>query len=65
MRFDLDVAHLAVSAEGGYRVLRVVAMRRGRIGRPVLRCYGVLEAERGAFERWGVREGVSVATVSL
>ena len=63
MRFDLDVAHLALATDG-YVVLRVCTMRRGRIGRPVLRCRAVLEAERGTFAAWGVREGASVELVS-
>lgn len=51
MRFDLDVAFL----DRDLTVLRVVTMRRNRLGRLVLRARCVLEAEAGAFERWGLR----------
>ena len=53
MRFDLDVAYL----DGERRVLEVHRMRRWRIGRPRLGARSVLEAEAGAFERWGLRVG--------
>ncbi|MEM1332072.1 MAG: DUF192 domain-containing protein [Actinomycetota bacterium] len=53
MRFDLDVAHL--DADG--RVLRTATLARHRIGRPVPRAAKVIEAERGAFQRWGLRVG--------
>lgn len=58
MRFDLDVAYL----DAGGVVLEVVSpMRRNRLGRPRLRARSVLEAEAGAFERWGLRVGDRVA----
>lgn len=53
MRFELDVAHL--DADG--RVLRVATMRRHRVGRPVIASCCVIEAQRGAFERWGLHVG--------
>lgn len=53
MRIELDVAHLDDTG----RVLRTTAMRRHRLGRPVLRAHTVIEAERGAFERWGLCVG--------
>jgi uncharacterized membrane protein (UPF0127 family) len=53
MRFDLDVAYL--SREGV--VLEVARMRRNRVGRPRWRARAVLEAEAGAFERWGFGVG--------
>lgn len=53
MKFDLDVAHLD---EDG-RVVKVCTMRRHRLGLPVAKSHHVIEAERGAFERWGLRVG--------
>lgn len=52
MRFALDVAWLG---RGG-RVLRVRTLRPGRVSgwRPAA---GVLEAEAGAFARWGLAVG--------
>ena len=56
MRFDLDVAF--VDRHGV--VLRVVRLRRGRATRVVLRSRAVLEAEAGAFARWGLGRGSRV-----
>ena len=53
MRFDLDVAYL--DSEG--RVVKTVRMRRHRLGAPVPSARVVVEAERGAFSRWGLRVG--------
>lgn len=53
MRFPIDVAF----CDGDLRVLRVVTMPRHRMSRPVLRARAVIEAEAGAFARWGVRPG--------
>ncbi|MFM7535141.1 MAG: DUF192 domain-containing protein [Acidimicrobiales bacterium] len=53
MRFALDVAHL--DADGV--VVRTCRMGRHRIGLPVLRARTVIEAEAGAFERWGLTVG--------
>jgi len=53
MRFDIDVAHLA--ADG--TVLKTTRMRRHRIGAPVSKASSVVEAEAGAFARWGLRVG--------
>ena len=54
MRFPIDVAYLD-------RDLRVVAivtgMRPRRLGRPRFGARSVVEAEAGAFERWGLRVG--------
>jgi uncharacterized membrane protein (UPF0127 family) len=58
MRFPIDVACCA--ADG--RVLRVARLAPGRLSRPVLRAAFVVEAEAGAFARWGVEPG-SVLTV--
>jgi uncharacterized membrane protein (UPF0127 family) len=56
MRFAIDVAY--VDRRG--RVLAVRAMPPGRMGPLSVRARAVLEAEAGAFERWGVREGSTV-----
>jgi uncharacterized membrane protein (UPF0127 family) len=53
MRFAIDVAYL----DRRLRVLAVVTMPPGRLGRPRLRSRHVLEAEAGAFATWGVRRG--------
>jgi uncharacterized protein len=53
MRFPIDVAFCSRDLE----VLEIVCMRRQRLGRPRLRAHCVIEAEGGAFERWGLREG--------
>jgi uncharacterized membrane protein (UPF0127 family) len=58
MRFAIDVA--CCGHDG--RVLRVVRLAPWRVSRPVRRAAFVVEAEAGAFERWGVRAG-SVVTV--
>jgi len=53
MRFALDVAHL--DADGV--VVRTCRMGRHRIGLPVPWARTVIEAEAGAFERWGLTVG--------
>jgi uncharacterized protein len=53
MRFDLDVAYLD---EDG-TVVKTVRMHRRRLGAPVLRARSVVEAEAGAFARWGLHVG--------
>ena len=53
MRFAIDVAHL--DADG--RVLRIVSMKRNRVGSVVWRSRSVIECEQGSFDRWGVRVG--------
>jgi uncharacterized membrane protein (UPF0127 family) len=53
MRFSIDVAFLDHQLE----VLDVVCLRPWRMTLPRLRCRNVLEAEAGAFERWGLRPG--------
>lgn len=53
MKFAIDVAFL----DGDLTVIRVVSMRRWRVGRPVMRARAVLEAERGAFRDWELRPG--------
>lgn len=53
MRFALDVAYLD---ENGV-VVKTVHMHRHRVGAPVLRARWVIEAQEGAFGRWGLRVG--------
>jgi uncharacterized membrane protein (UPF0127 family) len=53
MRFPIDVAWL----DGDLTVLRTVRLDRNRVSRPVLRARSVLEAEAGAFARWGLHVG--------
>ena len=53
MRFPLDVAY--VDAAG--IVLRTVRMGRNRMGLPIPRARMVIEAEAGAFARWGLHVG--------
>jgi len=53
MRFPLDVAY--VDAEGA--VVKTARMARHRVGFPVPKATWVIEAEAGAFERWGLSIG--------
>jgi uncharacterized protein len=53
MRFPIDVAF----CDDELRVIRVVTMRRHRLSRLVWRSRAVIEAEAGAFARWGLRPG--------
>ncbi|MBU3688433.1 MAG: hypothetical protein B7C54_11920 [Acidimicrobiales bacterium mtb01] len=53
MSFALDVAYL--DRDGV--VIKTVQMDRFRVGAPVPRARSVVEAERGAFARWGLRVG--------
>lgn len=53
MRFPLDVAW----CDRDLTVLRVGHLPRHRVSRPVLRAAAVLEAEAGAFARWGLAVG--------
>lgn len=56
MKFAIDVAYL--DAEG--IVLKVAHMNRNRIGAPVWKATTVVEAQAGAFERWGLKVGDQV-----
>ena len=56
MRFPLDVAYL--DAEGV--VLKTLRMSRHRMGVPVLNATTVIEAEAGAFGRWGLHVGDAI-----
>jgi uncharacterized membrane protein (UPF0127 family) len=38
-------------------VIKTVQMDRFRVGAPIPRARSVVEAERGAFARWGLRVG--------
>ena len=53
MRFPIDVAF----CDDELQVLRVVTMPRHRLSRLVWRSRAVIEAEAGAFARWGLRPG--------
>jgi uncharacterized protein len=53
MRFPIDVAF----CDKDLTVVDTVCMGRHRLGRPRLRAHCVIEAEAGAFERWGLRPG--------
>ena len=53
MRFPIDVAF----CDRDLVVLEVVSLGRFRMTRPRWRARCVIEAERGAFERWGLRPG--------
>jgi uncharacterized membrane protein (UPF0127 family) len=56
MRFPLDVAW----CDGDMLVLRVNRVQPNRLPRPCPRAHCVIEAEAGAFERWGLTEGVEL-----
>jgi hypothetical protein len=53
MRFPLDVAF----CDRDMAVRRIVCLRPLRATRPSFSAPCVLEAEAGAFERWGLHEG--------
>lgn len=53
MRFPIDVAF----CDRDMTVIDTVTMRRFRVSRPRLRSRCVVEAEAGAFDRWGLRAG--------
>jgi hypothetical protein len=53
MRFAVDVAYLDQTGV----VVKTVHMRRHRVGAPVWRARSVVEAQEGAFGRWGLRVG--------
>ncbi|MDQ3979980.1 MAG: DUF192 domain-containing protein [Actinomycetota bacterium] len=53
MTFPIDVAFCTRDL----RVLRTLELRPNRLTRPSLRGCCVIEAERGAFERWKLRPG--------
>ncbi|NQY57953.1 MAG: DUF192 domain-containing protein [Ilumatobacteraceae bacterium] len=53
MRFPIDVAYL----DDDGIVIKTVQMRRHRLAAPVTRAHMVVEAEAGAFARWGLGVG--------
>lgn len=53
MRFPIDVAF----CDGEHRVLRIRTLPPWRIALPILAARAVIEAEAGAFERWGLKVG--------
>jgi uncharacterized protein len=53
MRFPIDVAFCTDDLV----VVRTLSLRPGRITRPSFRSRCVIEAEAGAFGRWGLRPG--------
>jgi uncharacterized membrane protein (UPF0127 family) len=53
MRFTIDAAF----CDRRGRVLRLATMPPGRVGRPCLSARQVVEADGGAFARWGVKVG--------
>ncbi|MBW3579571.1 MAG: DUF192 domain-containing protein [Actinobacteria bacterium] len=53
MRFDIDVAF----CDAELVVVATTGMARWRLGAPRLRARSILEAEAGAFDRWGLRPG--------
>jgi uncharacterized membrane protein (UPF0127 family) len=56
MRFAIDVAF----CDRDGVVLRVTTLRPGRVSRPALRAAWAIEAESGAFARWGLAVGDAV-----
>jgi uncharacterized protein len=53
MKFAVDVAFL----DRDLKVLDVVSLSPWRLAMPRLRCRNVLEAQSGAFARWGLQRG--------
>jgi uncharacterized membrane protein (UPF0127 family) len=53
MRFPVDVAW----CDRDLVVLRTARLGRHRVSRPLLRAHAVVEAEAGAFARWGLAAG--------
>ena len=53
MRFPIDVAFVSEAGE----VVKTMQMHQRRVGVPVWRASVVIEAEAGAFSRWGLRVG--------
>ena len=56
MKFAIDVAYLD---ENGH-VLKTVRMVPNRLGLPVRHARRVIEAEAGAFARWGLNVGADI-----
>jgi uncharacterized membrane protein (UPF0127 family) len=56
MRFAIDVAF----CDRHGVVLHVTTLRPARVSRPVLRAAWAIEAEAGAFARWGLARGDAI-----
>ncbi len=56
MRFPIDVAYVDETGS----VVKTTRMSRHRVGLPVKAASWVIEAEAGAFDRWGLRVGDAV-----
>jgi uncharacterized protein len=56
MRFPLDVAYLDAAGV----VIKTVRMKRNHVGAPVWGARSVIEAESGAFARWGMHVGLVI-----
>lgn len=56
MQFAIDVAFLDTDGV----VVRTVQMPKRRVGLPVMRARSVIEAEAGAFARWGLCVGDTI-----
>lgn len=56
VRFPLDVAYL----DGDGTVIKTIRMNPYRLGAPVWHARRVIEAEAGAFARWGLHVGLVV-----
>jgi len=57
MRFAIDVAF----CDSDLRVVRIISLAPNRVSRPVRHGCVVIEAERGAFDRWGLAVGDELA----
>ncbi len=53
MKFQIDVAYL----DDDGVVVKTIQMQRFRVGIPVWNARSVIEADAGAFGRWGLRVG--------
>ena len=57
MRFAIDVAYCRGSKADGLHIMCIHTMPTHRVGRPHVRSRCVVEAEAGAFVRWGLAVG--------
>ncbi len=53
MRFPIDVAYVAADNT----VIKAHTLARHRVGPPIRHAVMIIEAEAGAFERWGLKVG--------
>jgi uncharacterized membrane protein (UPF0127 family) len=60
MRFDLDVAWL----DKDLVVMKTATLKRYRVALPRRHAKAMLEAEAGAFERWGLKVGDRLETTA-